>query len=83
MPHESVPRVPNARILKLPPSYWDSVWAAWCPTCRQEAMPLSSGCCGFCDTQLAGQRTRGAYDPPLEDPTEESAGRVHRIAIAA
>jgi len=23
--------------------YWRGVWAAWCPTCRQETMPFPSG----------------------------------------
>ncbi len=30
-------------------------------------MPLASGTCGFCNTYLAGQRTRGPYDAPLEE----------------
>lgn len=75
------------RSLRLPPSYWDKVWAAWCPTCHQEAMPLSTGCCGFCDTNLAGQPTRGPYDEPLAGPSpSEDAARqehTHSIAIAA
>jgi hypothetical protein len=83
MSHTSASRVSNARILKFPPSYWDGVWAAWCPTCKQEAMPLSSGCCGFCGTQLAGQPTREAHDAPLTGPTPSSSGQFINIATAA
>jgi hypothetical protein len=46
-------------------NHWRAVWAAWCPGCRQETMPFASGRCGFCDTHLRGQPTRGPYDPPL------------------
>lgn len=45
--------------------HWRGVWAAWCPTCEQETMPLPSGRCAFCDTHLAGQPTRAAGEPPL------------------
>lgn len=48
-------------------NYWREVWAAWCPTCRQETMPFPSGCCAFCDTRLEGQPTRGPYDPPIQN----------------
>lgn len=69
---------------RLPRSHWDSVWAAWCPTCAEEAMPLSSGICGFCDTYLTGQRTRGPYDPPLGKGEDETAAILgDDIATAA
>ena len=54
-----------------PRSQWRDVWAAWCPTCRQECIPLDSGICGWCNTKLDGQPTRGPLDAPL---TEEEAG---------
>jgi len=50
-----VGRTRGVRQLRLPPSHWDKVWTAWCPTCQQEAMPLRSGLCGWCDTDLHGQ----------------------------
>ena len=56
---------PARRQLTHPPSYWRTIWAAWCPKCKQECMPLLTGTCGFCDTPLIGQPTRGPYDPPL------------------
>lgn len=70
---------------RLPPSYWSKVWAAWCPSCQQEAMPLSSGCCGWCDTDLYGQPTRGPYDPPLVAPCVHSTINRHNhlTAVAA
>jgi len=46
---------------------WSRVWAAWCPSCRQECIPMRSGRCGFCDTSLVGQPTRESYEPPLEE----------------
>lgn len=61
---------------RLPPAHWAQVWAAWCPVCEQETMPLNTGCCGFCDTNLAGQVTRGPYDPPILDGH-------HRVAASA
>jgi hypothetical protein len=76
-----VRRPADVRRLRFPPSHWDTVWAAWCPTCEQESMPLSTGCCGFCDTNLAGQPTRGPYDQPLIGPYREST--IHDLHLAA
>lgn len=28
---------------------------AWCPRCRQEAMPVSLGRCGWCDTRIVDE----------------------------
>lgn len=87
MPTSGSPRTAHVRNLRLPRSHWDDVWAAWCPTCRQEAMPLTTGCCGFCDTNLAGQVTRGPYDDPLTaDAADGGPTRLlanPSIAIAA
>jgi hypothetical protein len=46
---------------------WTEIWAAWCPTCRQECVPMPSGRCGFCDASLLGQPTRNWNAPPLEE----------------
>ena len=46
---------------------WNDVWAAWCPTCLQECMPMPSGRCGFCETSLVGQPTREWDEPPLKE----------------
>ncbi len=84
MPNFGALRTAHVRQLRLPPSHWDKVWAAWCPTCGQEAIPLSTGCCGFCDTNLAGQATRGPHDAPLTADTAANGSRnIHPIAIAA
>lgn len=29
----------------------------WCPTCRQDALPLRDGTCGWCDTKIAPAET--------------------------
>lgn len=80
-------REPRTRARRLPRSHWSKVWAAWCPTCEQEAMPLSTGCCGWCDTHLAGQPTRGPYDPRITAATADKlASHIHNprpIATAA
>jgi hypothetical protein len=47
------------------PSSWDEVWAAWCPACQEECIPLPSGRCGFCGMNLLGQPTRAYDEPPL------------------
>ena len=73
------------RRFRLPPSHWGKVWAAWCPTCEQEAMPLPSGICGICDTSLAGQPTRGPYEKPLTGlaPVETASKSTPIIELAA
>jgi hypothetical protein len=58
---------------RLPPSHWRDVWAAWCPTCEQDTMPMPSGCCGWCDTHLSGQPTRQWFEPPLRGSTTGEA----------
>ena len=58
---------------RLPPSHWRGVWAAWCPTCEQDTMPMPSGCCGWCDTNLAGQPTCDWFEPPLRGPVAAEA----------
>jgi hypothetical protein len=69
---------------RRPPSYWTGIWAAWCPTCEQEAMPMPSGRCGWCDTNLAGQPTRRWFEPPLRGPgTPEHTGEQNHELIAA
>lgn len=55
------------RIASLRVSDWSKIWAAWCPFCRQECIPMPSGRCGFCDTSLVGQATRCPNEPPLEE----------------
>lgn len=60
------------RSRRLPPSHWKHVWAAWCPTCEQDTMPMPTGCCGWCDTDLTGQPTREWFEPPLRGPAEKS-----------
>lgn len=67
-------------------NYWREVWAAWCPTCRQETMPFPSGCCAFCDTRLEGQSTRGPHDPPIQNGVHFSlpgSKESKSIAVAA
>lgn len=56
-----------SRLASLTVTQWDEVWAAWCPDCRQECVPMTSGRCGFCDASLLGQPTRNWNEPPLEE----------------
>lgn len=60
-------------------NHWRGVWAAWCPTCRQETMPFPSGRCGFCDTHLRGQPTRGPYDPPVSGGLTSADAPINSI----
>jgi hypothetical protein len=42
-------------------------------------MPFPSGRCGFCDTHLRGQPTRGPHDVPLT--CGDGSGRVPILLI--
>jgi hypothetical protein len=57
----------SVTLARLRAANWDEVWAAWCPTCHQECMPMPRGTCAFCDTSLIGQPTREPHEPPLEE----------------
>jgi hypothetical protein len=47
------------------PSSWEDVWAAWCPACLEECIPMRDGRCGFCGMTLLGQPTRRYDEAPL------------------
>lgn len=55
----------KAPPFRIQPVCWDEVWAAWCPQCQDECMPLKDGVCPFCDSLLFGQPTRAASEPKL------------------
>jgi hypothetical protein len=65
-----------SRLASLKATHWSDVWAAWCPNCRQECVPMPSGRCGFCDASLVGQPMRNWNEPPLLE------GRLTVRAIA-
>ena len=38
------------------------ILAAWCPTCRQEAMPDSAGRCCFCERRIVDEDSLSARE---------------------
>lgn len=48
------------------------LFAAWCPTCEQEAMPLTTGRCGWCDTPISVRLDRDGR--PTTIPPENTPG---------
>lgn len=54
------------------------VYGAFCETCGCEALPMSNGSCGFCDTRIVGTLTeRGVRRNSWSDPQMLDALRVY------
>ena len=32
---------------------WRAKYVVWCPSCREDTLPLRDGRCGFCDAKIA------------------------------
>lgn len=41
---------------------------AWCPTCRERALPMRNGTCGFCDSKLAAPDGEPTTRPFIDRP---------------
>jgi len=54
----------NIRVRTSPGIDGPVILAAWCPTCDQEAMPMSNGTCGWCDTPIIGPHGASAKKAP-------------------
>jgi hypothetical protein len=52
----------------------------WCPTCRERAVPMRNGTCGFCSTQLVGE-TGGKV--PIVSKQETVPDRLAELAVIA
>lgn len=69
--HETEARTPPAVLPRAERAHQGNpAITAWCPTCKEQTIPMRSGACGFCDTKLEAPMTA----PPVPElPTAERA----------